>query len=274
MSSGVEGVLVEITKRKHAEEQLLHSALNDSLTGLPNRTSFFDRVDLALERARGRDKAPFAVLFLDLDRFKLINDGYGHQAGDRLLVEIAHRLRRAVRPGDTVARLGGDEFTVLIPDIQGHEEAISVARRIHDALSKPFQVGDQEIFTTASTGIAISSPRYDNPDEILRDADIAMYHAKAEGRARHSMYDETMHPLVLSQLHMENDLRRALERKEFRLHYQPIVDTSSGGVYRLRGTLAVATPRSRAASSERISIHRGRNRDHQPHGRVGAAHRM
>lgn len=227
---GVEGVLVEITKRKHAEEQLLHSALNDSLTGLPNRTSFFDRVDLALERARGRDKAPFAVLFLDLDRFKLINDGYGHQAGDRLLVEIAHRLRRAVRPGDTVARLGGDEFTVLIPDIQGHDEAVSVARRIHDALSKPFQVGGQEIFTTASTGIAISSSRYDNPDEILRDADIAMYQAKAEGRARHSMYDEAMHPLVLSQLHMENDLRRALERKEFRLHYQPIVDTGSGKI--------------------------------------------
>jgi len=226
----VEGVLVDITKRKHAEEQLLHSALNDPLTGLPNRASFYDRVDLALERARGRDKAPFAVLFLDLDRFKLINDGYGHQAGDRLLVEIAHRLRRAVRPGDTVARLGGDEFTVLIPDINGHEEAISVARRIHDALSKPFQVGGQEVFTTASTGIAISSIRYDNPDEILRDADIAMYHAKAEGRARHSLYEETMHPLVLSQLHMENDLRRALEREEFKLHYQPIVDTSSGRI--------------------------------------------
>ncbi len=227
---GVEGVLVDITKRKHAEEQLLHSALNDSLTGLPNRASFYDRVDLALERARGRNNAPFAVLFLDLDRFKLINDGYGHQAGDRLLVEIAHRLRRAVRPGDTVARLGGDEFTVLIPDIQGGDEAISVARRIHDALSRPFQVGGQEVFTTASTGIAISSPRYDNPDEILRDADIAMYQAKAEGRARHFMYDESMHPLVLSKLHMENDLRRALEREEFVLHYQPIVDTTTGRI--------------------------------------------
>ncbi len=227
---GVEGVLVDITKRKHAEEQLLQSALHDSLTGLPNRASFYDRVDLALERTRGRSQSPFAVLFLDLDRFKLINDGYGHQSGDRLLVEIAHRLRRAVRPGDTVARLGGDEFTVLIPDIKGSEEAVSVAQRIHTALSKPFQVGDQEVFTSASTGIAISSPQYDNPDEILRDADIAMYQAKANGRARHFMYDESMHPLVLSQLHLENDLRRALEREEFVLHYQPIVDALSGSI--------------------------------------------
>ncbi len=227
---GVEGVLVEITKRKRAEEQLLQSALHDSLTGLPNRASFHDRVDLALERTRGRSQSPFAVLFLDLDRFKLINDGYGHQAGDRLLVDIAHRLRRAVRPGDTVARLGGDEFTVLIPDIKGPDEAVSVAQRIHTALSKPFQVGDQEVFTSASTGIAISSPRYDNPDEILRDADIAMYQAKANGRARHFMYDKSMHPLVLSQLNLENDLRRALEREEFVLHYQPIVDTLSGRI--------------------------------------------
>jgi len=227
---GVEGVLVEITKRKHAEEQLLQSALHDSLTGLPNRASFYDRVDLALERTRGRSQSPFAVLFLDLDRFKLINDGYGHQAGDRLLVEIAHRLRRAVRPGDTVARLGGDEFTVLIPDIKGQEEAVSVAQRIHTALSKPFQVGDHEVFTSASTGIAISSAQYDNPDEILRDADIAMYQAKANGRARHFMYDESMHPLLLSQLHLENDLRRALEREEFVLHYQPIVDALSGRI--------------------------------------------
>lgn len=227
---GVEGVLVDITQRKHAEEQLLQSTLHDSLTGLPNRASFHDRVDLALERAQGRAQSPFAVLFLDLDRFKLINDGYGHEAGDRLLVEIAHRLRQAVRPGDTVARLGGDEFTVLIPDIKEPDEAVAVAKRIHDALSNPFQVDDQEVYTSVSTGIAISSSHYDNPDDILRDADIAMYQAKAEGRARHYMYDESMHPRVLSQLHLGNDLRRALDREEFVLHYQPIVDTSSGRI--------------------------------------------
>jgi len=226
----IEGVLVDITQRKHAEEQLLYSALHDQLTGLPNRASFHDRVELALERARGRVDSPFAVLFLDVDRFKLVNDGYGHQVGDRLLVEIAQRLRRAVRPGDTVARIGGDEFTVLIPDIAGHDEVVSVAQRIHHALSLPFSIGGEEVFTTASTGIAISSSRYESPDEILRDADIAMYHAKAEGRARHHMYDEAMHPMVLSQLHLENDLRRALDRREFRLHYQPIIDTRSGSI--------------------------------------------
>jgi diguanylate cyclase (GGDEF)-like protein/PAS domain S-box-containing protein len=227
---GVEGVLVEITQRKRAEEQLLQFALHDSLTGLPNRASFYDRVELALERGHGRETAPFAVLFLDLDRFKLINDSFGHAVGDRLLIDIAHRLRRAVRPGDTVARLGGDEFTVLIPDIDGPEGAVAVAERIHDALASPFQVGVDEVFTTASTGIAISSAHYDSPDEILRDADIAMYQAKAEGRARHSVYDRSMHGLVLNQLHLENDLRRALDREEFILHYQPIVDIADGRV--------------------------------------------
>ncbi len=252
---GVEGVLVDITQRKHAEEQLLQSALHDPLTGLPNRASFHDRVDLALERARGRSDSPFAVLFLDLDRFKLINDGYGHQAGDRLLVEIAHRLRRAVRPGDTVARLGGDEFTVLIPDVKDQSEAVSVANRIRDALAAPFRVGDQEVFTTASTGIAISSPHYDTPDEILRDADIAMYRAKAEGRARHHVYDETMHPLVLSQLQMENDLRRALDNEEFRLHYQPIVNTSSGQIVACEALLRWQHPeRGLLPPSEFLSV--------------------
>lgn len=225
---GLEGVLVDITKRKRAEEQLLHSALHDSLTGLPNRASFYDRVQLALERARGRKGNRFAVLFLDLDRFKIINDGYGHEAGDRLLIEIAHRLRRAVRPGDTVARLGGDEFTVLIPDIERHDEAIAVAKRIQRALSRPFQIGQHEVYTSASTGIAVSTARYDSPEEILRDADIAMYQAKAEGRAGHHVYEESMHPLVLSQLHLENDLRRAVDRNEFVLHYQPIADPMTG----------------------------------------------
>jgi len=252
---GVEGVLVDITQRKRAEEQLLQSALHDPLTGLPNRASFHDRVDLALERSRGRTRSPFAVLFLDLDRFKLINDGYGHQAGDRLLVEIAHRLRTAVRPGDTVARLGGDEFTVLIPDVKGQNEAVSVAHRIRDALSSPFKVGDQEVFTTASTGIAISSPHYETPDEILRDADIAMYRAKSEGRARHHVYDETMHPLVLNQLQMENDLRRAVENDEFRLHYQPIVHTSSGRIVACEALLRWQHPdRGLLPPSEFLSV--------------------
>jgi diguanylate cyclase (GGDEF)-like protein/PAS domain S-box-containing protein len=226
----VEGVLVDITQRKRAEEQLLQFALHDSLTGLPNRASFHDRVELALERARGRSSTPFAVLFLDVDRFKLINDSFGHAAGDRLLIDIAHRLRRAVRPGDTVARLGGDEFTVLVTEIQGEAEAISIAQRIHNALADPFRVGNDEVFTTVSTGIALSSDRYEGPDEILRDADIAMYQAKASGRARHSVFDRAMHGVVVTQLQMENDLRRAIEREEFELHYQPIVELAGGQV--------------------------------------------
>jgi diguanylate cyclase (GGDEF)-like protein/PAS domain S-box-containing protein len=268
---GVEGVLVEITKRKRAEEQLLHSALHDSLTGLPNRASFHDRVDLALERTRGRSQSPFAVLFLDLDRFKLINDGYGHQAGDRLLVDIAHRLRRAVRPGDTVARLGGDEFTVLIPDIKGSDEAVSVAQRIHTARSKPFQVGDQEVFTSASTGIAISSSQYDNPDEILRDADIAMYQAKANGRARHFMYDESMAPPGVEPAQPGERPPTRPRARGVRAPLSAHRRCSVGKDCRLRSARAMAASGARSPSAWRIPFDGRGNRTHQPHRRVGVA---
>ena len=213
----------DITDRKCAEERLLHDALHDALTGLPNRALFMDHLQLAVGRAQRRDNEAFAVLFLDLDRFKIINDSLGHLIGDQLLVGIARRLESCLRPGDTVARLGGDEFTVLLEDIKDETEAISIAERLQKELSQPFNLGGREVFTSVSTGIAPSSTGYENPEEILRDADTAMYRAKSLGRARHEVFDKTMHAFAVNLLQLETDLRGALDRGEFFIQYQPIV---------------------------------------------------
>ncbi|HJZ11538.1 MAG TPA: EAL domain-containing protein, partial [Acidobacteriota bacterium] len=197
-------------------------------TGLANRALFMDLLARAIGRARRRADYVFAVLFLDLDRFKIINDSLGHMIGDQLLVEIARRLESCVRPGDTVARLGGDEFTILVEDITDVTDAIHVAERIQHVLRKPFNLGGQEIFTSASLGIAMSAPNYDRPEEILRDADTAMYRAKTLGKSRHQVFDTGMHARAVALLHLETDLRRALERHEFRVHYQPTVSLKTG----------------------------------------------
>jgi len=220
----------DITDRKRAERQLLHDAFHDTLTGLPNRALFVDRLKQALARTRRLGPHQFAVLFLDLDRFKVINDSLGHIVGDQLLVGIARRLEACLRPGDTVARLGGDEFTILLEDVTDIGEAIRVAERVEKEISSPFNLRGHEVFTTVSVGIAPSSIGYESPDEILRDADTAMYRAKSLGKARHEVFDKTMHARAVSLLQLENDLRRAVERQEFTLFYQPIVSLETGAV--------------------------------------------
>jgi diguanylate cyclase (GGDEF)-like protein/PAS domain S-box-containing protein len=227
----------DVTHRKLAEEQLAHRAFYDPLTNLPNRALFLDRLRHALRRASRRKDYLFAVLFLDIDRFKLINDSLGHMAGDRLLVLIARRLELALRPGDSVARLGGDEFTVLLDDIRDVSDATRVADRIQRELMSPFQIGGQELGTSASIGIALSATGYERPEDILRDADTAMYRAKAQGKARHAMFDTEMHACAVALLKTEADLRHAIERGELRVFYQPIVSLDSG---RISGVEALA----------------------------------
>ncbi len=217
------GSQTDITSRKCTEEQLLRDAFYDTLTGLANRALLTDRLGHSLRRARRGGDHLCAVLFLDLDRFKVVNDSLGHMAGDALLCETARRLERCVRPGDTVARLGGDEFVVLCDDVREVGIAEAIARRIQHSLSEPFRVAGAELFVSASIGIALSSPEYQGPEDMLRDADITMYRAKAAGKARYAVFDAAMREQAVALLHLERDLRRAIEVGEFRVFYQPIV---------------------------------------------------
>ena len=220
----------DITDRKHAEEKLVHDAFHDALTGLPNRILLMDHLKQSVERAKRKKHSPFAVLFLDFDRFKLINDSLGHMVGDQLLIAIARRLEASVRPGDTVARLGGDEFTILLDDLNRPDEAIVVVRRLLRNLAEPFKLAGREVFITASVGVALSTAEYEQADDVLRDADTAMYRAKSLGKARYEVFDQTMHANATDLLQIETDLWRALERKELTLDYQPIVSLRTGKI--------------------------------------------
>ncbi len=214
---------VDITESRQLQERLKHDALHDTLTGLPNRALFVDRLRQCLKRSERRRDRFFAVLFLDLDRFKNVNDSMGHLLGDKLLIETARRLETCVRPGDTVARLGGDEFTVLLEDVKDAADAIHVSGRIQELWKVPITLGGQDVYATASIGIAVSKQEYTRPEEILRDADTAMYRAKTLGRARFEVFDAAMHAHTVALLQVETDLRRALERGELVVYYQPIV---------------------------------------------------
>lgn len=224
------GVIVDITKRKQAEEQLQYNAFHDTLTKLPNRALFMQRLQSAIKQAKQAENYLFAVLFLDLDRFKVINDSLGHMVGDQLLIAIARRLEACLRPDDIVARLGGDEFTVLLHDINSLDDATTIAERIQADLSIPFNLNGHEIFTNASIGITLSGNGHEQPSDLLRDTDTAMYRAKARGRACHEVFDVSMHTHAVARLQLENDLRRAIERQEFQLYYQPIVLLQTGQI--------------------------------------------
>jgi diguanylate cyclase (GGDEF)-like protein/PAS domain S-box-containing protein len=215
----------DITERKRAEELLRHAALHDPLTGLPNRALFLDRLGHVLAQSRtGVESRLFGVLLLDVDRFKNINDSLGHFVGDRLLSAIVARLVGTLRASDTLARFGGDEFTVLLEDVEDAAEAVRVAERVQEVLARPLKVDSYEIVTSASIGIVVAPvSSYAQPERVLRDADTAMYRAKAQGRARYQLFDEAMHTRVSTFLQLETDLRHAVERDEMRFHYQTIV---------------------------------------------------
>jgi diguanylate cyclase (GGDEF)-like protein/PAS domain S-box-containing protein len=225
------GSQADITTAKLAEKRLLHDALHDALTGLPNRVLFLDRLGMSIAHTRRRGGHSYSVLFLDLDRFKNINDSLGHYVGDELLVAVARRLESLLRPGDTVARLGGDEFAILLDGIADSGQATRVAQRVTRELAQPFRIRGHEVFVTLSLGIALStSCDYERPEDVLRDADTAMYRAKAAGKDQHAIFDRNMHDRAVALLQLENDLRRAIEREEFEIHYQPIVALESGEI--------------------------------------------
>jgi diguanylate cyclase (GGDEF)-like protein/PAS domain S-box-containing protein len=220
--------------------------VSDALTGLPNRILFIDRLGRAVERRKRHVETLYAVLFLDLDRFKVVNDSLGHAIGDQLLIALARRLEHCLRASDTcarldgeqtIARLGGDEFTILLDDIGQVGDALRVADRIQKALARPFMLDGQEVFTSASIGIAVGAREYDTPEAVLRDADTALYRAKALGKARYEVFDTEMRSRAVARLQLETDLRRAIERREFRLFYQPIVSLISGNVSGLEALL-------------------------------------
>lgn len=227
----IEGIARDVTKRKQAEEQLLHYAFRDALTGLPNRVLFMERLEYVLRDSK-QHKSYFALLFLDLDRFKVINDSLGHILGDKLLIATARRLQACLRLTDTVARFGGDEFTILLNGVEDISEVMCAARHIQKELSLPFELKGQQIYVTASIGIALSlsSEGYDEPEDMLRDADMAMYRAKILGRARCEIFDTKMYVAAVARLQLETELRQAIERQEFRVYYQPIVSLASGKI--------------------------------------------
>ena len=220
----------EIRQRKQVEQMLKHNASHDVLTGLPNRVVFLDLLDHAINNMKRRPEMEFAVLFLDLDRFKMVNDSLGHHAGDLLLKIVAKELKSIIRANDTVARLGGDEFVVLIEDIDSKNEVYEIAQRITFTLAQPFNLDNQPVFIGTSIGILFSDARYDSAETMLRDADTAMYHAKDSGKGRFEEFDASMHQKIQEELSLEADIRQAIELEEFTPYFQPIYQLDSSEI--------------------------------------------
>lgn len=223
---GYQGIIHDISERKRIEEQLAHEAFHDTLTGLPNRALFLDRLERAVARRRRGEERELAVLFLDLDRFKRVNDSLGHMVGDELLERIGRLLQEEVRDEDTVARMGGDEFAILLDGVDDPADPTHVAERIQERLRTPFQLRGHDVFTSFSIGITLGGGEVQAPEDLLRDADTAMYRAKEIGPARYQIFDDAMHVHAIAMLQLENDLRLALDRGEFLVHYQPVLDST------------------------------------------------
>jgi diguanylate cyclase (GGDEF)-like protein/PAS domain S-box-containing protein len=224
------GSQTDIDKRKNNEFKLIHDAMHDPLTDLPNRALLMDRLSLALARRKRHDQYQFALMFIDLDRFKVVNDSLGHLAGDDLLRVVATRFQNSIRSLDTVARLGGDEFVILLEDFSDVHQVIHIANRLQEQLSLPMSIGGQAIYLTASIGITLSTTGNERPEDMLRDADTAMYRAKQLGRGRHEIFDKSMHNLAMKHMQTEMELRRAIEKEEFVVYYQPVVSLDHGKV--------------------------------------------
>jgi diguanylate cyclase (GGDEF)-like protein/PAS domain S-box-containing protein len=222
--------LADITELKEAERQIYHQAFHDTLTSLPNRALFMEHLSMAVKRAKRRDDYRFAVLYMDIDRFKLVNDSLGHSVGDRLIKAFANRIQESLRDIDTLGRFGGDEFVILLEDIENYEYASGVADRLQQELKRPFMVEGKEVFAPASFGVVLNTRDYDEPEDIIRDADAAMYHAKENGKAQYKIFDKTLHKKALHLLERETDLRKAIHRDEFENHYQPIVDLQTSSL--------------------------------------------
>ena len=217
------GSQTDVSERKSNEEQMIYDALHDTLTSIPNRTLLLDRIRQSLVRRKRYPKTSFAIIFIDLDRFRLVNESLGHIHGDELLQLISARLKETIPIGDTVARLGGDEFSVLLQDIESVRDVEAIAKDIQNSFSKPFFLGDKEVFASASMGIAHSDNNYKTPEEILRDSELAMYRAKRDGKSQSIVFQPQFRQSSLSPIDLDTDLRRALDRDEMELHYQPII---------------------------------------------------
>ena len=222
--------LADITELKMAERQIYHQAFHDTLTGLPNRALFMEILNMAIKRSKRRADYHYAVLYLDIDRFKLVNDSLGHNVGDKLLVAFANRIQDSLREIDSLARLGGDEFVILLEDIESDEYATNVAERLQQELKRPFMVSGKEVFAPASFGVMANTKDYEHAENIIRDADSAMYHAKEKGKAQFKVFDKKLHEKAMHLLQRETDLRKAIHNNQFENHYQPIVDLKTASL--------------------------------------------